>query len=193
MCRHHLGFINKRIRKSQYFYIDIKREGVMLYDTGNVTLDEAKELTPRERHHLALEDYEYWMTSAVDFFLIHQMVLDIGKNNKAAFLLHQATEHFYSAMLLVFTCYKPNTHDLKKLSGRVASIEPEFLTVFPMGTEEERNRFKLLRQGPATALPKRNSNGSVSGLNTCKHSLNVCVKPRSPVIWSNSSLHCPTH
>ena len=32
--------------------------------------------------------------------------------NEAAFLLHQATERLYTAILLVFTRYKPNTHDL---------------------------------------------------------------------------------
>ena len=108
-----IAFINRRIRNNQYFYIDIKREGIMLYDTGNFTLDEAKELTALERSLLAQEDYDYWMESAVDFYLIYQMVLDIGKNNKAAFMLHQATEHFYSAILLVFTRYKPTSHDLK--------------------------------------------------------------------------------
>ena len=149
-----IGFINKRIRKSQYFYIDIKREGVMLYDTGNFTLDEAKELTAQERHHLAQEDFVYWMKSAKGFYAGMRFYMEYGDNSISAFQLHQATERFYSAMLLVFTRYKPNTHDLKKLSGRVASIEPEFLTVFPMGTEEERRLFKLLRQGYVDARYK---------------------------------------
>ncbi len=149
-----IAFINRRISKSQYFYIDIKREGVMLYDTGNFTLDEAKELTALERHLLAQEDFDYWIQSAADFYLGYQIFLTMDKNSIAAFQLHQATERFYSAMLLVFTRYKPNSHDLKKLGGRVASIEPEFLTVFPMGTEEERQRFKLLRKAYVDARYK---------------------------------------
>ncbi|QDO84091.1 HEPN domain-containing protein [Shewanella psychropiezotolerans] len=71
------------------------------------------------------------------------------KYNKAAFLLHQATEHFYSAILLVFTRYKPNVHDLKKLGSRVAGIEPEFLTVFPMGTADGSNSFARAMLMPA--------------------------------------------
>jgi len=29
-----IQFVNRRLRKSQYFYIDILREGVLLYDSG---------------------------------------------------------------------------------------------------------------------------------------------------------------
>ena len=46
------------------------------------------------------------------------------------------------------------THDLVKLSQRVTSIEPQFLTVFPQGTEEEKNRFKLLRKAYVDARYK---------------------------------------
>ncbi|MPY23773.1 hypothetical protein FM037_13595 [Shewanella psychropiezotolerans] len=59
-----ITFINRRIRNSQYFYMDIKREGIMLYDTGNFTLGEAKELTALERHLLAQEVFDYWMKGA---------------------------------------------------------------------------------------------------------------------------------
>jgi len=76
------------------------------------------------------------------------------KNNKAAFLLHQTTECLYSTILLVFTRYKPNSHDLKKLSKRVASIEPQFLSVFPQGSEEEKARFELLRKAYVNARYK---------------------------------------
>ncbi len=68
------------------------------------------------------------------------------KNNIAAFQLHQATERYYSALLLVLTDYKPKTHDIKKLGKLAAAQEPILLEVFPQGTEEERKRFELLRK-----------------------------------------------
>ncbi|MPY25011.1 HEPN domain-containing protein [Shewanella psychropiezotolerans] len=126
----------------------------MLYDTGNFTLDEAKELTTKEHHDLAQEYLDYWLQGADEFFINFRFMLESGFLNKAAFVLHQVTESFYSAILLVFTCYKPNSHDLKKLGGRVASIELEFITVFPMGTEEDRQRFKLLRKAYVDARYK---------------------------------------
>jgi len=33
-----IQFINWRLRKSQYFYIDILREGILLYDLGKFEL-----------------------------------------------------------------------------------------------------------------------------------------------------------
>jgi HEPN domain-containing protein len=38
-------------------------------------------------------------------------------NSHAAFLWHQATERYFHAVLLVFTGYKPKTHDIKTLGG----------------------------------------------------------------------------
>jgi len=139
-----IQFVNRRLRKSQYFYIDIKREGILLYASGKFELAEPIELNTQERKKLAEEDFEYWFESAVGFFKYHQYALKDQDLNKSAFFLHQATECFYGTILLVFTRYKPSTHDLAKLAQRVASIEPRFLTVFPQGTEEEKTRFKLL-------------------------------------------------
>ncbi len=59
-----IQFINRRLRKSQYFYIDIKREGIVLYNSGAFELVEPKEISPSERKKLAEEDFEYWFISA---------------------------------------------------------------------------------------------------------------------------------
>ena len=40
------------------------------------------------------------------------------------------------------------------MGQRVSSIEPQFLTVFPQSTEEEKNRFKLLRKAYVDARYK---------------------------------------
>ena len=42
----------------------------------------------------------------------------------AAFLLHQAAERYFHAALLVFTGYKPQTHDLKKLADQTEPLHP---------------------------------------------------------------------
>ncbi|VAW58979.1 hypothetical protein MNBD_GAMMA11-2568 [hydrothermal vent metagenome] len=117
-----IQFINKRLRKSQYFYIDIKNQGIVLYDSGKFNLAEPRELNVQERRFQAEEDYAYWFNCAVDFYELFEFSLSKEKNNKAVFLLHQATECFYSTILLVFTRYKPNSHDLEKLSQRAQAI-----------------------------------------------------------------------
>jgi HEPN domain-containing protein len=154
-----IQFINRRLRKSQYFYIDILREGILLYDSGKFRLAEPIEITLKERKKLAEEDFGYWFDQAEIFFEDYvsnyqKGISDKKYLSKAAFELHQATERLYGTTLLVFTRYKPNTHDLEKLSQRVSSIEPKYLAIFPRSTEEERERFKLLRKAYVDARYK---------------------------------------
>jgi HEPN domain-containing protein/predicted nucleotidyltransferase len=153
---HDIEFFNRRLRKGQFFFSDIKKEGICLYNSGRFELAEEKELSPKEYKYLAEEDFEYWYKMATSFY--GHFVFDVGEKNyrSAAFMLHQTAENLYSATLLVLTRYKPNTHDLEKLGKRVTSIEPTLLTVFPLGTEEEKRRFELLRKAYVDARYNRN-------------------------------------
>jgi predicted nucleotidyltransferase/HEPN domain-containing protein len=150
-----IQFVNRRLRKSQYFYIDIKSEGILLYDSGKFQLAEPIEISPKERKQLAEKDFDYWFKNADDFIKYHKLAFGECDLNKSAFFLHQATECFYGTILLVFTRYKPSTHDLEKLSQRVSSIEPRFLSIFPRSTEKEKEYFKLLRKAYVDARYKQ--------------------------------------
>lgn len=141
-----IQFVNRRLSKGQYFYTDILKEGILLFDTGAFELAEARELNPQERIKLAREDFEYWFSKGNKYLEYSGLALSKKDHNEAAFFLHQAAERFYGAILLVFTRYKPKTHDLLKLGQRVASIEPKFLPVFPQSTDAEKYRFELLRK-----------------------------------------------
>lgn len=66
----------------------------------------------------------------------------------ATFELHQATESFYYATLLVFTGYKPKTHNLYKLRKQAKHLSEELFLLFPIETsKEEKNLFDLLKRG----------------------------------------------
>lgn len=160
-----IQFVNRRLRKSQYFYIDILREGIILYDSGKFKLAEPIEITPKERRKLAEEDFEYWFNSSEVFFVGYNDALNHGYLNKAAFELHQATERLYGTILLVFTRYKPSTHDIEKLGQRVSSIEPRILTIFPRSTDEEKEKFKLLRKAYVDARYKPSYSITIDQLN----------------------------
>ncbi|WP_089729010.1 HEPN domain-containing protein [Candidatus Thiosymbion oneisti] len=149
-----IQFVNRRLRKSQYFYIDILREGILLYDSGKFQLAEPIEITSKERKKLAEEDFEYWFSSTKGFLKGFHYYLQEQENSIAAFQLHQVTERLYGTILLVFTRYKPSTHDIEKLGQRVSSIEPRFLSIFPRSTDEEKERFKLLRKAYVDARYK---------------------------------------
>jgi predicted nucleotidyltransferase/HEPN domain-containing protein len=153
---HDIDFFNRRLRKGQYFFSDIKKEGICLYNSGRFELVEEKMLSPKEYKHLAEEDFDYYFKKTTMLSDLFDFAFNKQGYNEAAFLLHQVTESFYSIILLVLTRYKPNTHDLEKLGKRVTSIKPAFLKVFPQGTEEEKRRFELLRKAYVDARYNKN-------------------------------------
>ncbi len=53
---------------------------------------------------------------------------------------------FFAAVMLVFTNYKPKSHDLKKLSRMAANYNSKFFTVFPQGTQQQKDCFDLLNR-----------------------------------------------
>ncbi len=138
--------VNKALARGQYFFSDIKKEGVLLYDSGELKLARPRKLDPRERRGLARAHFKQWFTSAKEFYGVFEYALRKRQWRLAAFQLHQAVERFYAAVLLVFTNYKPRIHDLEKLSHMVAGHDPAFLTVFPKATPEEKECFELLRR-----------------------------------------------
>ncbi|MDP2385701.1 MAG: HEPN domain-containing protein [Bacteroidota bacterium] len=143
---HGIEFVNQELREGNYFFGDIKKEGVLLFTTNRYQLDDKREMSPAEVQEKAKLDFNGWFESADDFFRIAKSELNIEKNKTAAFNLHQAAERYYGAIQLVFTGYKPKTHDLEILGKLAKACNIEFGKVFPRQTIQERQRFMLLKK-----------------------------------------------
>ena len=143
---HEIDFVNKKLTKGQYFFSDIKAEGIILYDSKNCTLAEAKELSPKDRLDQAKADFKQRFKSANEFYGQYKNAFAHGWYKNAAFQLHQTAECYYSTVLLVYTNYKPKTHDLDTLRRLAANQDPAFFKVFPLRTRFEKHCFDLLRQ-----------------------------------------------
>lgn len=150
-----IGAVNKQLEKGQYFFSDIKKEGILLYDSGDYQLSQAKELDAGERKAIAQDDYNYWFKSGDEFVWCYNSVKD-KSYNKAAFFLHQATECFYNAILLVFSGYKPKLHDIRKLGCMVNNYHNELLKIFHVETPEQKKCFELLRKAYIEARYDKN-------------------------------------
>jgi len=142
---HDIKDVNEQLEKGFYFFSDIRREGVLIYDSGRHQLAEAKERPAAERKAYAEKCFEDWFKSARGFLRQHEHAVEDGELNIAAFELHQAAERFYHCALLVLTAYKPKTHNLEDLGKRVADLHPLLRNVFPRTTPEEVRLFKLLK------------------------------------------------
>jgi len=152
---HSVGQVNYHLRQAQYFFSDIKKEGISLYDTGRMKLERRRKLSPAKRKQIAQEDFKMWFKSATNFYGAYESELQKRHNKEAAFLLHQATERFYSANLLVFTGYRPKCHNIETLGRRVSGCDPAFLKVFPRATEQQDKTFKLLKKAYIDARYKK--------------------------------------
>lgn len=151
---HDIQFVNRRLAKAQYFFTDIKKEGKILFNSEKFKLNEPRELSNQERYQLAKQDFEYWFSRAEEFLDHFYFSFNKERLSTAAFLLHQTTERLYSGILLVFTRYKPNTHDLAGLRKLANSVDNRLTQVFPLDTAENKRLFKLLKKAYVDARYK---------------------------------------
>ncbi|AIT08851.1 hypothetical protein LO80_01895 [Candidatus Francisella endociliophora] len=143
---HSLKEVNEALVKGQYFFSDIKRDGIVLYESDRRELALAGNLSKSESKEIAEKDYEQWFESASEFVEFFQVAIERNYPKKAAFFLHQASEHFYACLLLVFTNYKPNTHNLVKLNSLAIELDEQTAEIFPQTSKVERRRFQLLKK-----------------------------------------------
>ena len=87
---HSIGQVNDRIKEGHYFFSDIKKEGMILFDTGKLKIQKAKRLSPQKRKQLAEEDFKQWFNSAKEFYVHYEYAFQRKEYKIAAFLLHQA-------------------------------------------------------------------------------------------------------
>ncbi|XWN35709.1 MAG: HEPN domain-containing protein [Roseivirga sp.] len=146
VIHHTLNFLNERIKNQYYFFIDIFRQGILLYDAGRQALETPRGITPKIRLDKAREEFDYWFVKADQFYEYFQMAFGKNHHNNAAFLLHQSTESYYAALMLVFTDYKAKTHDLEEINSIASKLDEALKEVFPCRTEEEEHHFELLRK-----------------------------------------------
>lgn len=143
---HTLDEVNTALLQGQYFFTDIKRDGIVLYQTGDRELVDAGTLTPAESAEVAKKHFAQWFDSADEFLDTYQDDLRKQRFRKAAFELHQATERFYACLLLVLTNYKPHTHNLVQLNSLAISQNEKVTEVFPQDSQLHRRRFQLLKR-----------------------------------------------
>jgi HEPN domain-containing protein/predicted nucleotidyltransferase len=146
IIQHGIGFVNHHIEQNQYFFVDVLKEGIMLFDSGNFTLSEPRDLNPEERQKKAHDSFERWFKSASDFQKYADLAFQNSDNNIAVFNLHQASERYYTATLLVFTDYKSKIHDIEELGKQAEKLHPGFTAVFPKNNPEEERMFFLLKR-----------------------------------------------
>ena len=136
--------INRAIRRKHYFFYEIIKDGILLYNDGTFQIGKPEKLPYREIKQYAEEEYAECFPLA-EGFLRHGHLDKEEENYKlGSFELHQACERYYKTFTLVYSGIRPKSHELKVLGAMVRSCSREFANVFPTHTFEDNNAFDKL-------------------------------------------------
>ncbi|HEX8125178.1 MAG TPA: HEPN domain-containing protein [Allosphingosinicella sp.] len=153
---HSLHEVNDGLSQGRYFFMDIAREGVALYQSDETDLREPKPRSPTEALALAKEYFEEWLPSAREFYDNFQFNLQQDRRANAAFQLHQAAERYYHCVLLVCTFYTPHVHNLGFLRTQAERIDTRLFDVWPREARRERAMFQKLKEAYVKARYSKN-------------------------------------
>jgi HEPN domain-containing protein/predicted nucleotidyltransferase len=137
--------LNKDLKEGRYFYNQIKKEGIILYDSGKHKLARRRKLNFEEIKQQAQEYFDEKFEAANEFLHTAQLIYKEKYYKRASFQLHQACENYFYAIRLVYTQQNSKQHNLSKLLNSVKKYSDEFIKVFPQDTKEEKRLFQLIK------------------------------------------------
>ncbi|MCA1197859.1 HEPN domain-containing protein [Sphingomonas sp. R647] len=143
---HSLDDVNEKLRLGRYFFMDILRDGVVLFEEKGHPFVEPVPLSTAEALAETQGYFEEWFASAVNFETLAATAREGSMPKEAAFLLHQAAERLYQCLFLVRTLYMPKTHNLNRLRSLAEDMEPRLKQVWPSATKEVRQAYARLRE-----------------------------------------------
>jgi predicted nucleotidyltransferase/HEPN domain-containing protein len=143
---HTLHEVNDGLAHGRYFFMDVARDGIALYESDGTELHEPKPKTPQQALAMAQEYFAEWFPAAAGRLDTAKYVLGQGRLKEAAFDLHQTSEFLYHCVLLVCTFYTPHVHNLGFLRTQAERIDPRLIDAWPRDTRADRGRFEKLKE-----------------------------------------------
>jgi len=147
---HTLEEVNRGLTRGEYFWVDIARDGIVLYELPGSELAAPMPLTAADAYEMAKGYFDQWLHS-VDVWIERARIAtskadDLEWRKSAAFDLHQAAERAYTCFLLVRSQYVPRSHNLKFLRSLAEDREPRLVEAWPRATKLDRRRFELAKR-----------------------------------------------
>lgn len=143
---HSLADVNRQLKHGRYFFTDIVRDGIALYEAPDHPFAHAEPLSKEDALAEAQGYFDKWFPSAAAFLRGAEFYRSDGAPNEAAFNLHQAAERFYHCCLLVGTLYSPKSHKLNFLRDLCEEKEARLMEAWPRDTKFAQRSFELLRR-----------------------------------------------
>lgn len=137
---------NYALTKAHYFETEIKRDGIILYDSGTYKLARRRKLDYTEIKERAQKYYKEKSACIDDFVIACNSLYNLARYKRAAFQLHQSVENLLRVIPLTFILYGHKSHDLSELMNAAKKHTTEIFKAFPRDTEEEKRLFDLLQR-----------------------------------------------
>ncbi|CDZ64825.1 Putative nucleotidyltransferase, partial CDS, partial [Neorhizobium galegae bv. orientalis] len=138
--------VNTYLKEGQYFFSDIRKEGIVLYELDDEPLAEPQPLSPADRLRVAKDHFEHRFNTASKYLKGSRFYLVEKDLNEAAFVMHQSLEQAYSCILLTLTNYGPPSHNIKFLRSLAEEQDRRLAEAFPRDQHRERAWFNTLNE-----------------------------------------------
>ncbi|WHU04271.1 HEPN domain-containing protein [Sphingomonas sp. NIBR02145] len=142
---HSLQEVNDGLAHGRYFFMDVAKDGIALYQSDDTPLLDPKPKTPEQALALATEYYGEWFSAAMRKGKLASDAVAQGFSKEAAFLYHQTAESLYHAVLLVLTFYTPHVHNLAFLRSQAERLDRRIHGIWPSNNRRERAMFEKLK------------------------------------------------
>ena len=143
---HSLDDVNEKLRLGRYFFTDILRDGITLFEEEGFPFAAPEALSPRDAYSETKTYVDEWLSSSVAFRELSVAARGLKRPKEAAFLLHQAAEKAYHGLILALTLYSAKTHRLNVLRDRAEAMDSRLIGVWPRANKFERQGFDLIRR-----------------------------------------------
>ena len=170
---HSIDEVNQSLKRGEYFWVDIARDGIALYELPGHQLATPMPATAGDALEMAQSYFSDWLTKIDDAIEIAQFCVRTEKWRDAAFTLHQATERAYCCFLLTRTLYFPRSHNIKFLRSLAEDKEPRLIEAWPRATKIDRRRFELLKRAYVEARYSANYEIGTGDLDALSKSVRI--------------------
>ena len=138
--------VNTALRQGQYFFSDIRREGIVLYELDDQPLAEPTILTAADALAVAKRHFDKRFPFAKYQIKLSLIALEDAQLSNSAFQLHQAIEHAYATLLLTLTGYTPPSHNLNFLRTLAEEQDRRLTEAWPRDQQRLRAWFNTLNE-----------------------------------------------
>ncbi len=143
---HSLEDVNEQLRMGRYFFTDLVRDGITLFEEDGFPFGSAEALSPKDAYGQTVAYYQKWFKGAWANTRGASFYRQDGSPHDAAFSLHQAAERFYHGLILVMSLYSSKTHRLNLLRNRAEEMDNRLVGLWGGDNKFERQCFDLIRR-----------------------------------------------